>query len=99
MPDFAALQTRVNAAAMRHLANASATHAGREFAVQFDAPTAYPFTGDVLATDAPTCVAADADVADIVPGDEITINATTYTVGPVDPDGTGLTRLTLQRWE
>ena len=60
----------------------------------FDVPTAEAF--GMLGTD-PTFTCAAADVSGIAAGQAVTINAVSYTVTAVKPDGTGVTVLTLDK--
>lgn len=105
---FADLETRVNAAAIRRLSNATATvsaplaAAGEGFSVIFDA--AYRFV-DALGT-ASAAPAAAAQLADmpaavraaLLDGSDVTltINGTAYSVVEPQPDGTGWTVLRLR---
>ena len=52
--------------------------------------------GGLVESAGPQCVAMSSDVAAIVQGSTITINATVYTVTGVEPDGTGITVLQLR---
>lgn len=45
----------------------------------------------------PVALARSADVVDVAVGCAITINAVDYTVAELQPDGTGITTLTLER--
>lgn len=49
-----------------------------------------------VAGSAPTLLVVSADVAGVARGDAVTISGSSYTVTNIEPDGTGLTRLTLQ---
>lgn len=50
----------------------------------------------LVETTGPTCQAKTADVAAVVQGNTITINSIAYTVTSVQPDGTGVTILSLR---
>lgn len=52
--------------------------------------------GGLVESTGPQCLAKTADVAAVVQGGTITINAVAYTVTGVQPDGTGLTTLQLR---
>lgn len=90
---FAALETRINAAALSKLGNAVATIAGEEVAGTFDAEyqevlgigsTMPAFAGDATA------------LAGVVRGASLTIDCAPYTVAEVQPEH-GITRLLLRR--
>lgn len=96
MPVFAALQTRVNAAVLAHLSNATARVAGGEpFGVTFDQPDAMPYGIDVVQIEQPTCTAHAANVATLVPGATLYVNDVPHTVARLTPDGTGLVAIAL----
>lgn len=98
---FAALEARTAAAVLRHTANAQATATTRfsevvQFQVIFDGPFAQAL-GDLMAGNQPQALARTADVADLDTGCAITINGVDYLVaGPIQPDGTGMSRLILE---
>lgn len=71
----------------------TATIAGVAVPVIFEQPYASAF-GEALDATAPVCVLPTAAAA-VVRGDSIAINGVTYQVDRVEPDGTGLSRLTL----
>jgi hypothetical protein len=52
--------------------------------------------GGFVESTGPQCVAKTADVAALVQGSTITVNAIAYKVAIVQPDGTGLTTLQLE---
>lgn len=89
---FAAIETATAANAVAALANVSAVVDGVTVNGIFD--NAY---GDALgiAGSVPMLSCAS-DEIDAARGDAVTIGATSYTVTNVEPDGTGMTRLTLQ---
>lgn len=89
---FAALESRLNSAVQRLLANATATHQGGEpFGVLLSREGQQPWGGDTVDAAQVTLGMPAAQVADIAEGGELVINgATTYVVtGPVQPDETG----------
>ena len=53
--------------------------------------------GGIVESTGPQCVAQSADVSSVVQGTSITIGGTGYTVRGVQPDGTGVTTLQLER--
>src|SRR5574343_1986255 len=96
---FAALETRLNAAAIAHTANAVATGVDAygqpvEFDVIFDDG----FAADGLMSDtAPRVQCLSANVASVDWGSGLEIRGTRYTVTSPQPDGTGWSTLTLRR--
>lgn len=91
---FQALQGRANRAVFDRLANAVALVAGVEVAVLFDQPYAAPF-GESLDTMAPVCAMPTLDALAVQRGDSIVIGGVPYMVERIEPDGTGVSRLTL----
>lgn len=92
---FAAIEQSINAEVLANLANAAATFGGAQVPVIFDNSYAQAMAGMVEAS-MPSCQAATADVAALVQGSTLTINAMSYRVTEVHPDGTGLTTLLLE---
>lgn len=90
---FAALQTRVNTAAMAHLSNVTATVGGVSVSGIFDDAYLDPLG---IAGSQPSLLCASADVSGAAQGSAVVVNAVSYTVGSIQPDGTGMTRLLLQ---
>ncbi len=74
----------------------NATVGGSTVPVIFDAVGQSALAGFVE-TAGPQCIAKSQDVATVVQGTAITINAVAYTVTGVEPDGTGLTTLQLRK--
>jgi hypothetical protein len=72
-----------------------ATLSGQPVPVIFDADYAGALSGLVEST-GPQCRAKSVDVSAVVQGSTIVINATTYTITGVQPDGTGITTLQLR---
>lgn len=60
----------------------------------FDAEYANAF--DVVAGSTPVLLVRSADVPAVTRGDAVVLNATSYTVADIQPDGQGLTRLILE---
>jgi hypothetical protein len=88
------MEQRIDAEVIARLSNAVATVGGHEFAVIFDRPYSGAFDGQVDAA-APECTGHAFDLAGLERGSAITINGYAYTVVRAEPDGAGLTRLTL----
>lgn len=98
MTAFAALESRANQTVIDRLSNAVATIGGEQVPVIFDTPYMDAFDDQVDAAE-PECVGASEALASVVRGDKIAINGLAYRVHRLEPDGTGLTRLLLQRRE
>ena len=91
---FAAIESSINAACIGALANVSATLAsGAVVNGILSAPTGAQI--GIIST-APELVAHTSDLATVANGQTITINSVAYTVRAIEPDGTGITRLTLE---
>jgi hypothetical protein len=95
MPNpFAAIETSINAACIGALANVTATLAS---AVTISAILSKPSGGQMgIMSTSPELVAKTSDLATVANGQTITINAVAYTVRAIEPDGTGMTRITLE---
>jgi hypothetical protein len=95
---FAAMEARTTAAVFKRLANAVATVGG--VAVQGIFDSAYQL-GDVggsgMASTAPVLTLATSDVPASPVGTSVVVNALNYTVAAHEPDGTGISRLLLER--
>lgn len=74
----------------------SATVGAASFPVIFDNAFQSPLSGMIEST-GPVCQAKSADVSTVVQGTAISINAVAYKVREVQPDGTGVTTLFLER--
>lgn len=97
---FAALESRINTAALKHISNAAASafdaHGQLQaFEVIFDAATAPQFAG-LVADGAPQALCKTSDVADVAWDGGITVGATAYSVANIRHDGAGMTTLTLR---
>lgn len=92
---FAAIETRINAAVVSHLANATADFGGGVVVDGiFDAD--YGDALNLVAGTMPAFAASTATLSGILPGSTVVIGGTSYSVSTVKPDGTGLTRLMLE---
>lgn len=67
---------------------------GAQVAVIFEAPSSDPF-GQVVDAVQPRCWAPSASVSNVAQGASAVIDGVTYTVERVEPDGTGISRITL----
>jgi len=95
MPDFAALETRANDAVLWHLSNAAATLPSTAVARGiFD--NGYSEVLGVAGSE-PSFTAKTSDVSVRAYGNAVSIGGISYTVRGIMPDGTGLTRLVLER--
>ena len=97
---FAALENRLNTAAIRHVSNASASAYNAqgvlfEFNAVFDNGYA-SVLGGLVGDTAPTLQCLASDVADVDWGSAITVNGVHYTVSRPAPDSTGWIALTLR---
>lgn len=95
---FAAIETRLNATALAHLANCTATlDGGAAFGGIFEAEYIEPLG---MSGAQPSLECLSADVSTAAHGSAVVVTyhevATSYTVAAIKPDGTGMTRLLLQ---
>lgn len=95
---FAALETRLNAAANKRLANATAYLLGGEsFAVIFDNTYLAALGGQVTAAQPQaSALQSDLDRLDVSVGTALNIRETDYTVRDLQPDGTGWVDVVLE---
>ena len=92
---FADIERMVNAGVLGTLANATASVAGGEpFAVLFDRPYAAPFDAQVDAA-SPECLGPAEKLGALQRGDAISIDGVAFRVVTAEPDGTGMSLLTL----
>lgn len=100
---FAAIEARTAAAVLRHASNAQATATTRHgevvsFAVIFDNGYAAGSVGLAgMASSQPSAMARSADVADLAVGGSIDVNGVAYLVAEIQPDGTGMVTLLLEK--
>lgn len=90
---FAALETRVSAAVLTHLANATADLNGEAVDGMFEAVYSEAF-GMVAGVASVFRLASSVAVAD---GDTLVVKAIPYTVVGIEPDGHGITLLRLEK--
>lgn len=93
---FASIETAINAAAVSALANATLTWGVASSADGVFRNPAAAQLGDLVLGSEPTFTALTSAVGGIAYGTAVTCNATSYTVVRSEPDGAGMTRLTLQ---
>jgi hypothetical protein len=91
---FAAIEAATATAAVAALSNADATIGLATVAVIFDNAFADPL--GIVADTRPVAHAKSADVSTVAVGNTVVINAVTYTVAEIHPDGTGITQLVLK---
>lgn len=97
MSPFAAFETRVNASLLQHLANARVSIAGgADLPGIFRNPSSVAPVGVGMADSTPALqVSSDAVPAD-PEGQPVQINGAAYVIVRADPDGTGMTQLTVE---
>lgn len=98
MSKFAALEARSVAASIKHLTNSAAVllDTGAQALVMFDNEYQAGL-GSTFEASQPTALGASADLQGLGHGSLLTIGTDTWAVVGVQPDGTGLTRLMLER--
>lgn len=94
---FAALQSRVNANVLQHLANARVSIGGAEVPGIFKNQAHVAMLGDGVASSSPVLTLASSAVPADPVDKTIEIDGIPYVIGAADPDGTGLTRLTVEQ--
>lgn len=92
---FAAIEARINAAVVSHLANATADF-GSGVVVDgvYDADYGDPL--GLVAGSSKVFMAESALMTSFTVGQALTLGGTSYTVAAIEPDGTGMTRLRLK---
>jgi hypothetical protein len=98
---FAAIEQRVNDATMRRLSNAQAT-ATTKFGEVITLPVIFDNAyadalGGFAESSGPSALVQSALVQDLVHGSQIEISARTWAIVEIQPDGTGMTRLVLEK--
>lgn len=96
---FAALESRVNASVLRHLANVRVLIAGEEVDGIFRNPAQTVQLGMGVADSRPTLSLLSSAVPAAPVGMEIEIDGVPYIISAVAPDGTGITVLLVDRTE
>jgi hypothetical protein len=95
---FAALQTRINAAVFRRLANALATINGAQTDVIFDNGYALGNVGAIgMASTEPTITLPTASVPASPKGKPVVVGGVSYIIATHEPDGAGVSVLGLER--
>jgi hypothetical protein len=91
---FAAIETSINNACIGALANVQAGLAsGAKVGGIFSKPSAVQLG---LMSTSPELICKTSDVTTVANGQTITINSTAHTVRAIEPDGVGMTRITLE---
>jgi len=98
---FAAIEQRVNDATMRRLSNAVAT-ATTKFGEVLTLPVIFDngyesALNGFAESSGPSALAQSALVQDLAHGSLIEISARTWAIVEIQPDGTGMTRLLLEK--
>lgn len=93
MTAFAALQSRVNAAVVAKVATDAATLGGVAVTGKFGDAYVEQFG---VAGSSPMFTLSDAEAAGAQQGSVLVHGGVNYTVGSIQPDGSGMTRLLLQ---
>lgn len=94
---FAAFQALANASVLQHLANARVLIGGEDVPGIFRNPAQGVGLGIGAADSRPTVTVSSAAVTNDPVDTRIDIDGTPYMVGAAEPDGTGLTVLTVDR--
>lgn len=95
---FSTLKSRVNAAVMAKLADATATIDGVNINVMFDNAYELADTGfSGFAATSPAIHCSAADVSGVAVGTAVTVDGTAYEVADIQPDGDGGVTLVLKK--
>lgn len=95
---FAALEARLNMAVFTHISNTTATLAGVAVDGIFDNGYALGSVGPFgMASTQPTLTLATANVPASPEGQAAVVNGVAYIVATHEPDGTGVSRLLLEK--
>lgn len=98
MPNFAALEAKATAAVFVHLANVQASvGAGSAVAAIFDNGYALGQVGIGMAGTQPTLTLPTASITGEPAGQPVVVGGVSYVCAAAEPDGTGITRLLLER--
>ncbi len=96
--NFAALETRLNTAVLSRLSNDTATINSALVTAIFDTASVLAAVGAYgMASTQPTLTVATADVPANPVGRPAVVNAIRYRIAEHEPDGTGISRLLLER--
>lgn len=93
---FAAVESAVNAGALGLLANATLTWGVSSTADGIFDNRSSTLLGDLVAGSDPVFTGLTSQIGGIAYGTSVSVSATSYTVARNEPDGMGVTRLTLQ---
>lgn len=93
--NFADFEMQTNMHVLNTLSNVRVTIAGVDGPGIFDQPSAVARLGIGAADTSPTVVVASSAVMDDPVDQQIEVAGVAYIIGGADPDGTGLTTLTL----
>lgn len=92
---FAAVEARINAAVVRHLANATAIFGG---GAQVDGGFGNAYAEALgVSGSRPVFGALTSALSGVVVGNPVTISGIGYVVAEIHPDGTGMTQLVLEK--
>jgi hypothetical protein len=92
---FAAIESRINEAATKHLANVTADF-GSGLLVESIFDNGYQESLGLVAGTAPQLLCRAASIASVNRGASVTVNGSTYTVAEIHADGIGMKRLILE---
>lgn len=97
MIDFAAVESFVNTTALGVMANARLTWGGSFSADGVFRKPSDVLLGDLIQGDQPTFTALTTYIGSLAYGAAVAISGVNYTVARNEPDGTGVSTLTLQK--
>lgn len=97
MVDFAAIETLVNTNVMTVMGNATLTWGASSSADGVFRKPSDVLLGDIVQGDQPTFSALTSTIGGLAYGSAVTVNAVNYMVMRNEPDGTGVSMLTLQK--
>ena len=97
MIDFAAIETEVNTSVLAVMGNATLTWGASSSADGVFRKPSDTLLGDMVQGDQPTFTALTSTIGSLAYGAAVALNAVNYTVARNEPDGTGVTVLTLQK--
>lgn len=97
MIDFAAIETSVNVSVLNVMGNATLTWGASSSADGVFRKPSDVLMGDMVQGDQPTFTALTSAIGSLAYGAAVALNAVNYTVARNEPDGTGVSVLTLQK--